>query len=589
MLLLPGHGTTVVPDDYDMKDDTYKGRKMTVSSACGFGNPGDYPSDPAFGRFDYLFPDAAPFEVSDDMTARLDALATEMVKPTPADPQDSSIAPVFTYFGQFIDHDITANTDRETGLSVIDVEKVTPVPRSKVSGALQNLREATLNLDSVHGGGPVQGPIAKRFDDALRFHRDRAMLWAGTVESSDFAPIPFPKDPADLARDVLRADRFLRQDGLALDEAFLRGLPEEMRALFVNDDDSMRPQRAIIGDMRNDENLAVSQFHLALVRLHNRIVVHAPQHDDAPTGDRDALFKWARRMTSWHYQWLVLNSYLPAVCDAQTLEQVRRDGPRVYNRFLRRVGTPAGNSNLLPLPLEFSVAAFRFGHTMIRAEYDWSFQFGRPESAGILNSAELDLLFLFTGNGQNPMGGGARLPQHWPIEWDRFVHPPTTSQPDRSARKIDTRLAAELGRMSNEHRGISGIMAQLAARNLRRGYRLNLPSAQACLAGLRAHDGITLPVLSAADMQTGDAAFDHQTPLWFYVLKEAEVLGEQERLGPLGSLLVADTLTGLVHNDPASHVNSSEQGPDWHPRDGVRPDDIVIDSMAAMMDAARLL
>lgn len=604
MLLIPGHGTTVVPDDYDANSGDYGHKTISVSYACGFENRKDYPKDPAFGRFDYLFPDADQFPVSDDMTAKLDALADAMVAPAPEEAQNSQIAPVFTYFGQFIDHDITANTDRETGVSIIDTAQVQPAPRAEVSASLQNLRAATLNLDSVHGGGPVQGPLAEKFDDALRFHGNRAMLWAGTVAPSSFDPIPIPKDPGDLARDLLRADRFLKDNDQVLTEADFLALPPPLRDLFVNPDNTVRRQRAIIGDMRNDENLVVAQLHLAMVRLHNRIVVHAHEHADAPTGDPDALFDWARRMTSWHYQWLVVNAYLPAICDTDTLAAVHARGPVVYNRFLQRVGRPA--KSLLPMPLEFSVAGFRFGHTMVRDAYDWSFQFGRPEGEGLTDRAGFRLLFQFTGNGAHPMatptGPGTfgpsapRLPQHWPIEWSRFVHPPTADKPDRSARKIDTHIAVNLGDMANEDKGASKRMAHLASRNLRRGYRLNLPSAQQCLDHLSHDDGIDLPRLTGAQLgsgPTGNAVqaggFDVETPLWFYVLKEAEELGVDGRLGPLGSLIVADTLMGLIVNDEDSYWNTGPTPGAWHPRDGVRPDGIVIDSMAAMMDAARLL
>lgn len=598
MLFHPGHGTTVFPDDATSDADS---EALRTSHLCGYEDPEKGQAVTRFGQFGYLFPKTQIFPQSATTTADLDALADAMVQPAPLETQDSQIAPVFTYFGQFIDHDITANTDRDTDISAIDADVVTPTDRDAVIHCLQNLRAATLNLDSVHGGGPDQGPIARKFDEALRFPGNRAMLWVGKDAPSPFDPIALPADPA---RDLLRVDRFLQDDNQVLTEEDFRALPRPMRDMFVNSDGTIRRQKAIIGDMRNDENLVVAQFHLAMVRLHNRIVATAHDHPDAPRDDPDALFDWARRMTSWHYQWLIVNTYLPAICDQVTLAQILARGPAVYNRFLAAHGPTDGN--LLPMPLEFSAAAFRFGHTMVRDAYDWSFQFGRPKNSGLADRANFQLLFLFTGNGKHPMaaptGPGTfgpsapRLPQHWPIDWSRFVHPPTPEMPDRSARKIDTRIAVNLGQMHNENPGKSGRMAQLASRNLRRGYKLNLPSAQACIAELQINDKIALPQLTPAQLTSGptgkavtDGKFQTETPLWFYVLKEAEELGQGGRLGPLGSLIVADTLLGLIVNDPDSYWHASKTPGTWHPRDGVQPDGVEIDSMAAMMRAARLL
>lgn len=119
MFLLNGHGKNAVL--YGNKDAYAEGRSMTAEAACGFRQR-TYPPDPRTGPFDYYFPDAG--SLSEDvthMTAALDRLAEATIE-NPDPPKNSVMAPVFTYFGQFIDHDITANTDREAGLSVIVVD-----------------------------------------------------------------------------------------------------------------------------------------------------------------------------------------------------------------------------------------------------------------------------------------------------------------------------------------------------------------------------------------------------------------------------------------------------------------------------------
>ena len=124
---------------------------------------------------------------------------------------------------------------------------------------------------------------------------------------------------------------------------------------------------------------------------------------------------------------------------------------------------------------------------------------------------------------------------------------------------------------------------RLARRNLRRGYRLNLPTAQGCIEAINQAGYRPFPVLTPDRLLSGSETrraavkagdFDKATPLWFYLLKEAEEAGG-EHLGPLGSHLVAETLVGLVVNDPDSYWNAP--GGRWSP-DKFRAND-PIDSL----------
>lgn len=575
MLLLKGHGTHAV-----LYGDTapYWNRKvMTAEAVCGY-RQGFYPTDPRTGQFEYFFPEAASLTGDAvDVTAALDALADATIE-NPDPPKNSKIAPVFTYFGQFIDHDITANTDREAGISIIDRETVEPASRLAVSHGLGNLRFAALDLDSVYGGGFEEGPIAEMLRKALRSPSFPAKMEVGV----DFnVPGEEAELPADAGRDLLRLDWAVRSGQIDLD--VLRRGPEDVRQLFFHNGNPDTPNlsRAIIGDARNDENLAVAQFHLAILRLHNKIV------DAAPSCMRnmgtEAVFIWARRMTKWIYQWLIRHAYLPAICDPATLQDVETRGPVLYDELITK---HPSFGDILPMPLEFSVAAFRFGHSMARESYDWN----RIFSADNDNRASFEQLFLFTGNNGMPT---PRLPSNWPISWDRFVRPPGDDD-ERSALKIDTGLNKHFGNMLNERPGLSGSMAHLARRNLRRGYRLNVPTAQGCLKVLAAK-GIDLPALTEDQLLTGhtrdavkNGGFQTATPLWFYILKEAEVLRDGESLGPLGTTIVADTLIGLIKHTPRSYIAEAPGGRAWTPADSVRPEGVAITDIATMMQAAGL-
>jgi hypothetical protein len=166
------------------------------------------------------------------------------------------------------------------------------------------------------------------------------------------------------------------------------------------------------------------------------------------------------------------------------------------------------------------------------------------------------------------------LPFNWVIEWDRLVEKDPRT-PDHFARKIDTRLADALGKMSNESQGqsetiIIEILQHLAVRNLLRGYQLSLPTGQAVanLLGVAPLTADELKEGNADDLNTllTDSGFLERTPLWYYVLKEAEVQAGGNSLGEVGSRIVAETLIGQIRNDPGSYMAQLQT---WVPEDGV--------------------
>jgi len=470
--------------------------------------------------FDYMFrakaDDPASRLPQDDppaMVAALKALGAAMLEDPPVDDNNSIIPALYTYWGQFIDHDLTANTDRDSRISDITKDDLVPVPPAEVVENLRNLRDPRLELDSV-------------YEDAPR--RDQMFLKVGRNATGGGIEGEVPPDPADLERDLPRG-------------------PDK---------------KAQIGDPRNDENLIVAQLHTAFLRFHNAAVdwvLANEAHYQGPV----AVFNRAQQLTRWHHQWLVVHDYLETLTRAGTVDRVLLGG----NRHYRPEGEPF-------MPLEFSVAAFRFGHSMIRAGYDHNRNFGR--GAIVRPFASLNQLFQFTGNHNPPLGGSATLPFNWIIEWDRFVDKGSPF-PNRFARRIDTNLAFPLSQMINEGEGptvpaaVKPLLKQLAQRNLLRGYLLSLPTGQAVA------DAIGVAALTPAQVRRGDGGaldqalqsggFDERTPLWYYVLKEAEVQGGGNTLGEVGSRVIAETLIGQLRHDAESYLNVKSG---WSPAQGVR-------------------
>lgn len=616
MLFSFGHGQHIlIPTDGKPEGKMPAATKALRSVAPG-ANMGDVAesgveaglSGTDVQSFGYMFPDGAGVPGEDAATVdALIALATAMVE-DPGDPAeaDSSIAPIMTYFGQFVDHDITANTDRDADVDMTTTAMtgatIEPLDRAAVVSNVMNMRNGSLRLDSLYGEGPTDTPFTVKWRNAMRDSADRSKMRIGRITPPipGFETMPLP---ADGGADLPRLGQALDDPASGLTEADITSLPTKMQAGFIRNG-AIHRAMALIGDGRNDENLIVAQLHLAFLRLHNAIA------DDLAGSipDAETRFEEAKRRTTMIYQWIVLNVYLPQICMPSVVDGVKAAGAPLYKAFRDRVASAASE---LPMPLEFSVAAFRFGHSMVRAEYDWNRNFGRPADGGN-RRATFRELFSFTGGdnlGQSIVSQAfEELPSNWVAEWERLAHD-TPLEADHRARKIDTKLAPPLTEMFKEVEGLPAadvagelgrILQNLAERNLRRSHRLNIPSGQAAVAAINAFDQAASPGVAAEVHQVayaGNLALKYDppscppeegiaplpvevltdgsgaalapsmienTPLWFYILKEAEVT-EGDTLGPLGSRIVAETLVGLAVEDGNSFWHEGAGNGAWTP------------------------
>jgi hypothetical protein len=523
-----------------------------------------------------------PNDKPEEVVGALKALADAMIEADSdgaAQPADSIIPAIYTYWGQFIDHDVTANTDRDIVFDITQ-NNLQPIPPDDVLSKLKNLRQPSLNLETVYADGPtlVGGPntAAKGFYNGVKFRIGRNEV---NPTSDGFSAIPakaqVPPPSEDLDRDLPRIGKLLDAKVITEDD-----IP-----LIIKDRPNKR-QTAYIGDERNDENLIIAQFHLAFLRFHNAVV----DQISAQAFVNDALlFENARNLTRWHYQWLVVHDFLKTVCLPGIPDQVLLGRPKHY---YARYAEPF-------MALEFSVAAYRFGHSMVRAVYDFNRNFGSNfgNPGLVLSNSPFNLLFTFTGKGSpDPFAKqGETLPFSWIIEWDRFIDHGSPF-PFRFTRKIDTRLAPLLHELLNEgnsetDEAIKKILKQLAQRNLLRGYLLSLPTGQAVAEELGVKP-LTEAELRQNNTDALNAALDQgefieKTPLWYYVLKEAEVRANGNSLGELGSRIVCEIIIGLLYNDPSSYLN---QPGGWDPSKGVKlPHGELIVTIADFLRFAKVL
>lgn len=301
---------------------------------------------------------------------------------------------------------------------------------------------------------------------------------------------------------------------------------------------------ALIADPRNDENLIVSQLHQAFIMLHN----HFLEHDAA--GD----FEVARRLTRWHFQWVIVHDFLPHVVGQPLLDAMvtTTDGrPHAQRLFYQ----PADARRPM-MPVEFSAAAYRWGHSGIRPEYEMR------ESPTL--SPNPCVLPIFNGDPDplhsRDLRGSRPLFPDAVIDWNYFFDIPGLDAPDdrNYARRIDTQVARPLMSLPDSviaH--VPGAILALAERNLLRGKRLGLPAGQDVAAAMR-HALPTLPPpLTNAQLGLTDPGWGGKAPLWFYVLKEAE-LGGGTMLGPVGGRIVAEVILGLLALDRTSYWHAAQ-------------------------------
>jgi hypothetical protein len=290
----------------------------------------------------------------------------------------------------------------------------------------------------------------------------------------------------------------------------LLGVNEAGRA-----DDLPRNQEgiALVGDPRQDVHLLMSQAQVAMIKAHN-FLVDRLREDGVAEAD---LYIEARRALTWHYQWVALADFLPVVMGAERADRLLREGPR----FFKPQGTVA-------IPFEFADAAFRFGHCQIRQTY-------RLQRGGEEYRLFPDLV------------GFRPVPADHVVDWSLFFDFPGRPGAMRS-RPIDGRLPQSL---LNLPVAITGPLddedyESLAVRDLQRGVATGLPSGEAVARF------IGEAPLRAGEVGLEACGWSGETPLWYYVLKEAEVREAGERLGPVGALIVGEVLLGIVDGDPES-------------------------------------
>ncbi len=214
------------------------------------------------------------------------------------------------------------------------------------------------------------------------------------------------------------------------------------------------------------------------------------------------------------------------------------------------------------IPVEFSVGAYRFGHSQVRPSYRANF----GTSTTDLTQQFFALLFKpGATNLADPddLRGGRRAPRRF-IDWQTFFD--FGDGRVRPNKKIDTTLSSVLFDLLGQ---APGTPASLATRNLLRNLTMAVPSGQSIA------NAMTLPPLAPGDLSDLQPLnLRNRTPLWFYILREAQVTANGEHLGPVGGRIVAEVIYGLIEGDSLSYLG---QDPEWTPTYGTNGTFTIVD------------
>jgi hypothetical protein len=488
----------------------------------GFGKHGivrgldQVTSSPLFeGRFGRMFRHLKPAVHSIDdlrklaqvdtgnggMTAKDDDPTPETDNPRD-DEENTGISAGYTYLGQFIDHDLTFDP------STMAQQKSDPE-------AIVDFRTPRFDLDNLYGRGPDDQPYLYDFQDD------------GTIKMLLGKPLtgnPNDPDTRDLPRTAAETGR----------------------------------RFALIGDKRNDENVIVSQLQGMFLRFHNRMVNYHVANKLKT--DFDSI----RQSVQFHYQWVVLHDFLKTIIGEKMLLDICPHLAKKTNVLEDAPDLKFYNPRNEPfIPVEFSVAAYRFGHSMVRPIYRLN--------PGTTPRPNIFPDLLAFGEFKN----------NFAIDWRLFFdfgNKPNLFSPERiqPAYKIDTSLVNPLGKLPPPITGEA--RPSLAELNLIRGTKLRLPSGQA-VAKAMGHEPIPdskLVVGKANEDGMGKKGtnksitdlspnFAGNAPLWFYILGEAQQQFKDNdtpiHLGPVGGRIVGEVFTGLLYGDNNSVLNH----PTWRP------------------------
>lgn len=442
------------------------------------------------------------FDADDNLSDPLQSLINPAF--SPHNPDNPAMTAGLTFLGQFLDHDITFDKKSLLNANALPMRTV-------------NFRTAAFDLDSVYGDGPAGSP--QLYDASARRIKFILQAIAGSEAVSRHGAVR-----NDVPRDASGT--------------------------------------AIVAESRNDQNVVISQLQVAFLSFHNAVTDYLAAQDAYKHASAQRIFSDARRIVTWHYQWIILHEFLPRTIGQERLDEILQHGLKYYQVHdpVNRIRGPDGRQ-MPRIPIEFSAAAFRYGHSQIRPSYRLNF--------GATGGAPF-FVFAFD-DAQDPaspdpadLRGGKRAPRRF-VDWQTFFDFGDGNA--RPNKRIDSKLSSMLLALPGSRAPVPGLpsdgVQSLPVRTLSRAINFGIPSGQAVARKMQ------VPLLAPGDLRDyapyaldSRTTMDTSTPLFAYILKEAEVLENGLRLGPVGARIVGEVFVGLLKEDKASYLSAN---PGWKP------------------------
>ncbi len=389
----------------------------------------------------------------------------------------------------------------------ITLDASSSLSASNIPENIENVRTPTLDLDCIYGDGPEAHPFLYNGEGKLLLGADYAQSHIDVENKTWLNQKDLPRTP--------------------------RGT-------------------AVIGDPRNDENRVISQMQLGFLKFHNHVIERLPDSVE----DK---FEEAQRIVRWHYQWIVLNDFLRQLCGDWIVDDILANGRKIYRPECLSKGRAF-------IPIEFSAAIYRFGHTMI------------PQKFKVQANGNQHVVFgkdSVLGRGFEPVFDEKAV-----VDWEALLE--SGDGNFERAGQLDVKLAnalLDLPFLQNQEPALPEHERSLAVRNLLRAQSFLLPSGEQ-IANKMMHAGAT-EITEEQIKQVSDAGkklgFDKGTSLWVYILAEGTTVGQLnktqngqakftkgEGLGPVGARLVAEVIIGLMEHDQRSFMGRNRN---WSPMD----------------------
>jgi len=476
--------------------------------------------------------------------AMMERLAVHMMKVPwrfAQGPFNSCIPSGYTYLAQLAAHDLVSN--------------VAPLPRpgDPASFFARDFRAGRLILDTIYGGGPLATP--QPYAVAGNYYRQRYALRLGygplSENSADLANGPNTNRPA---RDIGRvACPYLTDPAGPAAACALAAAPRT---------------DALLADPRNDDHVIISQLSALFHEFHNIVYAKLLANDGGVTDDFTAYrrFLEARKVVTVVYRRVIVEDLLRRLLE-----------PGVYDRY-KNASYPKDfldGADDCRVPVEFSHAAYRFGHVMVRFSYTLN---DKRKNGSSIETAAIEEI-LDRSSARRP----TKLPLActWLVDWSRFF-----DLGDEQSLNLSRRIAPDVGGgtlpgdsyFANEENRQGGLFL----RDLIRGTDAGIRTVDSLIAKLPAAERARSRLLNEPAYREGEIrrwlgqgtnqfsndeldSLSRDPPLFFFVLFEAAQCQNGERLGILASTILAEVFFAAYKK---TRSELEDDGPELQPAFG---------------------